>query len=103
MKKVIGKKLYDTETATLIAEYWNVLGKGDFNYLSDDLYVTPNGNYFLSGEGGALTKYGVNCGNSLTGSSNIFSLTREEAYGWLERHKKTKVIIEHFSDLIEEA
>ena len=46
MKKVIGKKLYDTETATLIAEYWNVLGKGDFNYLSDDLYVTPNGNYF---------------------------------------------------------
>ncbi len=104
MKKVIDGKLYDTEKATKIADYWNGLGADDFRYVFEELYVTAKGNYFLFGEGGAMTEYSVSCGNnSWSGSANIISLTREEAYKWLENREQTEAIIEYFSDFIEEA
>lgn len=104
MKKVIDGKLYDTEKATMIADYWNGLDSSDVHYVSEELYVTAKGNYFLFGEGGAMTEYSVSCGNnSWGGSANIISLTREEAYKWLENREQTEAIIEYFSDFIEEA
>lgn len=104
MKKVIDGKLYDTEKATKIADYWNGLGADDFRFVHEELYVTVKGNYFLYGEGGPMTEYAESFGpNSWSGSSNIFSFTREQAYEWLVHREKTEAIIEHFSDFIEEA
>ena len=65
MKKVINGKLYDTATAEQLAEDWNGLSDSDFKCCTETLYKTPKGNYFLHGEGGALTEWAEHNGRSL--------------------------------------
>lgn len=104
MKKVINGKVYNTETATEIGHYWNGLSDRDFNHLSETLYKTAKGNYFLAGEGGPLTKYSHSCGdNSWSGGVRIIPLTREEAFDWAQESLSEEVVFSEFSDLIEEA
>lgn len=104
-KRVIERKVYDTKTATLIHDYWNGYSNNDFKSLSEDLYRTPKGNFFILGSGGAMSKYAVDCGNGSTGGSsdNITPLTKEEAIEWLESHDGSEMIIELFPGEIEEA
>lgn len=103
MKKVIEGKVYNTETATKVAEYWNGLGRNDFNCIEEDLYVTKKGNWFIGYFGGANTGYSVSNGNYATGSEGIKALSNDEAYQWLQEHGKTEVIEKYFPDYIEEA
>lgn len=98
MKKVIERKVYNTETATMVAEYWNGLGNNDFRSLSEDLYVTKNGQWFLHGSGGAMTKYSESNGNSTWGSSDIVLLSASDAYNWIESHQGS---IKDFDDIIQ--
>ena len=103
MKAVIDGKKYDTEIAEQIAED-GYSYSGDFRYWYEVLYRTKKGNFFVAGEGGALTKYAVPVGNNSTsGSERITPLTRQEAFEWCERHGATEAIETHFSDLIEDA
>ena len=56
MKKIICKKEYDTETATLIKAY--SFGElGDPAGYEEDLYQTPGGLYFLHVGGGEASPY----------------------------------------------
>lgn len=103
MKKVIDRKVYNTETAELVAEYWNGLGTSDFRFLSEDLYRTRKGNYFLHGSGGAMTRYSESNGNSTWGIETIIPLIDEEAYEWLEENGYNEAIEKHFGNMIEEA
>lgn len=90
-KKVINGKIYNTETSTKIAGWWNGCSTNDFNYCSEDLYRTRKGNFFLDGEGGARSKYAHSCGqNSWCGGSDIIPLTIEEAKEWVELHANEK-------------
>lgn len=102
-KKIIDGKLYNTETADLVAEWHNGLGSGDFNSRSEELYLTKKGAWFLHGEGGALTRWSKSNGNSSWGSSNIVPLSADEAREWLEQHDCTEELETHFKDEIEEA
>jgi hypothetical protein len=102
MKKIINKKIYNTETATLIAEYWNGLGFNDFRNLSEDLYKTKNGQWFLRGSGGAMSKYSESNGNMTCGSSVIILLSESEACRWLEEHDFVNEIEENFAGEIQE-
>ena len=56
MKKIICKKEYDTETATLIKAY-NFGTYGDPNGYAEYLYQTPGGLYFLHAGGGETPPY----------------------------------------------
>lgn len=56
MKKIICKKEYDTETATLIKAY-SCGELGDPKGYEEDLYQTPDGLYFLHVGGGAESIY----------------------------------------------
>ena len=56
MKKVICKKTYDTETATLIKAY-SFSQLGDPAGYEEDLYQTPEGLYFLHVGGGETSIY----------------------------------------------
>ena len=38
MKRIINNKCYNTETAELIAEYWNGVSNEDFRYVYEKLY-----------------------------------------------------------------
>ena len=56
MQKVICKKVYDTDTATLIKKVtYGVYGSPDG--WEESLYQTESGNYFLYTNGGAESKY----------------------------------------------
>ncbi|EJF08011.1 hypothetical protein [Pontibacter sp. BAB1700] len=103
MQKIINGKLYDTETATEVASYWNNLSANDFRRELEELYITKKGAWFLYGEGGPLSHYAKYSENQSWGSSEIIALTPDEAYEWCERHNKVKVIERYFSDKVEEA
>lgn len=104
MKKIINNKRYNTDTATEIASFHNGLSYTDFHHLEETLYQTPNGNWFLVGGGGPMSKYADRSGNMTTGQSNVFTvLSTDEAYDWLERHGETEALEQYFSDNIENA
>lgn len=90
MRKIIGGKVYDTDTAQKIADYWNGLGGNDFRNISEDLYLKRTGEYFLYGEGGPMTRYAVHNGNSSSEGSRIIPLTEAEAKEWVEANDNSK-------------
>jgi len=76
MKKIIRKREYDTETATLIHK--NVVGYfGDPAGYEETLYQTPDGYYFLYVCGGAESPYAEE-------DIQMFAKTKVKA--WLENH-----------------
>lgn len=104
MRKVIAGKVYDTSKAELVAEWQNHYFPGDFHYCSEDLYRTPKGQWFVHGEGGAMSKYHRPAGNNAqTGGSDITPMSDEEAQAWLEDHDFVAELEEYFTDKIEEA
>ncbi len=105
MRKVINRKVYDTDTAELIHEWDNGHFSSDFEYCEEYLYRTPNGNFFILGAGGPKSKYAVPVGNSgWSGSSgNITPVSKERAIEWLEDHGGSEKIIELFPEEVEEA
>lgn len=97
-KKVINRKVYDTETASLIAEV-SFSYPGDFQYWSESLYRTTDKTYFLAGEGGPMSHYAKSIGNNTTtGGSNIRPLSTSEAIDWCEENDiDADTIIDEFN------
>ena len=102
MKKIINKKLYNTETAELIHESCNGLPRSDFRNLHEHLYRSPGGAYFLHGEGGALTDYAVCSRGCCYEGEDIRLLTEDEAIQWLEGNDGDEVLLKRFADQIQE-
>ena len=76
MKKMICKKEYDTETATLIKQY--VCGfYGDPAGYEEILYQTPGGLYFLYVRGGEASPYPT---------EDILRLAKTKVNAWMESH-----------------
>lgn len=76
MKKVICKREYDTENATLVKKYTE--GEfGDAAGFEESLYQTEKGLYFLYVNGGEASKYA---------KEDIKSLSKAKAEQWIESH-----------------
>ena len=103
MKKVIDGKIYNTETATLVAEDDNGFNYSDFQYAGEELYITKKGAFFLHCEGGAMSKYSESNCNGSWGIREINPLDEDEAYEWLEENNQVDAIEQYFSDRIQEA
>ena len=101
MKKIINGKKYNTETATLIAKYWNGLSGSDFRNLTEELYIKKTGEYFLHGKGGAMTKYSESDGNCTRGSSDIIPLNGGEAFDWGSKYMGVDDFEAHFGEVEE--
>lgn len=103
MKRIIEKKVYDTETATKVAT--TSFGQSnDFKSFAETLYRTAKGNYFLQYRGGPLSKYGVNEGSSeKRGDSGIIAFSHDEAFEWLVSVRESDLAAELFPDKITEA
>jgi hypothetical protein len=103
MKKIIDGRKYDTETATLVARVGSrAAAVGDFSYWEADLYVTLNKRWFLAGEGGPMTWWGVSVpGGGTGGSSGIRLVDPEQAQSLLEEAELFDEMEKHFH--IEEA
>ena len=104
MKAIIKGKRYNTETAEWIASYHNGCTTSDFKYLSEDLYRTKNGNWFIAGEGGPMTTYARHVGNgNKSGGKKIIPLTQDDVIQWLEQHEETEVLETYFPEHIDDA
>ena len=78
MKKIICKKEYDTETATLL--YKVTFGTfGDPAGYEETLYATPDGSAFLYTNGGPESAYPT---------EKITRLSKKNADEWLKANKK---------------
>ena len=76
MKKVICKKEYDTETATLIQKY-TYSCFGDPKGFEELLFQTPSGLYFLYVRGGEESPYPT---------EDILRLAKTKVNDWMETH-----------------
>ena len=76
MKKIICKKEYDTETASLIKQY-TVGSFGDPNGFEETLYQTPEGLYFVYVCGGEDSPYP---------NEDILRMAKTKVKDWLENH-----------------
>ena len=76
MKKIICKREYNTETATLIQKY--TYGTfGDPTGFEEVLFQTPDGLYFLYVNGGANSPYP---------QEDLLRLAKAKVNDWLENH-----------------
>ena len=76
MKKIICKKEYDTETASLIKQY-TAGAYGDPAGFEETLYQTPDGLYFVYVCGGAESPYPT---------EDIQRVAKTKVKEWLETH-----------------
>lgn len=86
MKKIINGKVYDTDTAHKLGSdsYSN---PGDFHYWCEALYQKRTGEFFLHGEGGAMSRYAVAVDqSSWSGGERIMPLNFKAAQEWAEKH-----------------
>lgn len=56
MKKVINRKVYDTETAKPVCVYTYIFS-GDFQRVTETLYRKKTGEFFLHAVGGPVSRY----------------------------------------------
>ena len=103
MRRIKNGRIYDTDTATLICCTGNGLSGSDFGFEDSGLYVTRRGGYFVSGRGGAMSRFAFSNGDGYVGSSDIIVLSAPEALAEAERHADADIIEEHFPDMLEEA
>ncbi|MBQ7831928.1 MAG: hypothetical protein IJ393_07665 [Clostridia bacterium] len=74
MQKVICKKLYDTETSTLVKKVtWGEYGSQEG--WEESLYQTESGSFFLYTNGGASSKYT---------KEDITRMSAEKKNAWLK-------------------
>lgn len=102
MKKIIERKLYDTETAKLLHEWNNGRSSEDFKFYMKNLYRTKKGAFFLHYRGGAMTDMAVQAGNSYSGSENIEPIETQDVISFLESHEGAEVLVGLSLDEIEE-
>lgn len=76
MKKIICKKEYDTETATLVKKYTYSFF-GDPAGYEETLFQTPSGLYFLYVRGGEESPYPT---------EDILRLAKTKVNDWMENH-----------------
>ena len=76
MKKIICKRVYDTETATLIKKHTHSVF-GDPAGYEEILFQTPEGLYFLYVNGG---------NNSPYPEEDILRLAKTKVNEWIENH-----------------
>ncbi len=98
MKRIIKGKMYNTETAKHIGSQGNGLGRSDFRYINEELYQKKTGEFFLAGEGGALTKYADVSEYGRDFGSGIVPLTEDAAREWVEEYMSVSTYIKLFGE-----
>lgn len=98
MKKIINKKMYNTDTAKFIEEY-SYSNPRDLNYFYEALYRKKTGEFFINGASGANGKYAERLDtNTWCGGEEIIPLTEKEAKEWLEKYSDTDTYIDVFGE-----
>lgn len=90
MKRISNGKLYDTETATALADIsgrGGTLSSGDSAYEDTWLYRSPAGTFFIAGEGGAQSRWAKPFGeNGSMGGEGLIVIDHLEARSLYEKY-----------------
>lgn len=101
MRKIINKKLYDTETATYISDYTYGTPR-DFSYVSESLYQKRTGELFLHAEGGPMSKYGKSYGDNSWGyGEEIIPAADFDVKEWVSQYCDAETYIKLFGPVSE--
>lgn len=102
MKKIIDGRKYDTETAKEVGYWSNGLSWGDFSHVSETLFLKKTDEFFLYGEGGAMSEYAQYSGaNSWGGGEMIRPMTVDQAKLWASRRLSVREYESIFGDVEE--
>jgi len=86
MRKIIAGRLYDTDTARRIGCHAYGDGRSSEDW-EETLYVKRTGEFFIHGEGGAMSRYAEASGpNEWRAGERIMPISYEQARAWAERH-----------------
>lgn len=102
MRKIINKKMYDTDTAEFVEVFENTPYRSNAYYFKEKLYRKKTGEFFLHGYGNALTRYAeVTIGGMCSPGEKIIPLTKEEVKNWVEQKGDIDTYIELFGEVEE--
>ena len=103
MKRIIGGKVYNTDTAKKCGIYEPNQDPRDLNWFREALYQKKGGEFFLHGDGNANSKYSRCCApNEWCGDTKIIPLTYAEAQEWAEEHLNGDDYEKIFGDIAED-
>lgn len=102
MKKIINGKVYNTETAKKCGNWDNGHYTNDFAYCSETLYQKKTGEFFLHGEGHAMSKYATHFGNNSGWGEVIIPMSYDEASKWSAEHLSGDEYISIFGEVSED-
>ena len=102
MKKIINGKVYNTETAVEVGYWSNGQYLSDFSYMREALYRKKTGEYFLFGEGGAMSRYAKSFGDCWGYGEEIMPLSYEAAQKWAEEKLTGDEYEEIFGEVTED-
>ena len=104
MIRIIGGRRYNTNTAHTVGEWDNGCFRSDFYFCAGELFRTKKGDYFLHGQGGAMSCYGEPTSDNMMGPGEcITPMTHAEALSWAEGHLPADVVEAEFGDHIVDA
>ena len=101
MKKVIDNRMYNTETAAKLCAVDNGFPIDTYYYEIETLYRKINGEYFLVGEGGEISKYGTIVGSEVQQGVQFIPLALGEAKKWVAEHFDGDTYVNLFGDVDE--
>lgn len=99
MKKIINGKKYDTETATRVGYWDSDYSRNDFNWYEEILFRKRTGEYFLYGNGNAMSPYCRSVDyNTWCEGERITPMSESSAREWAEN----KLSCEEFEEIFGE-
>lgn len=104
MKQVCQGKIYNTETSEILHSHEGCCAHRTEG-LTEDLYVTKKGNYFVAYEDSKeMREWAVSKGieDAADADSGICPLTEEETVQWLADRNADDVIRERFAEIMDD-
>jgi hypothetical protein len=100
MRKIIGGKLYDTETATKVCAVSPPgLSQGDFRFEDTWLFRSPRGAFFISGQGGPYSRWARPDGeNGVRSGEGLQLMSEAEARGLCEQDGTPQQFVAAFGE-----
>ena len=107
MRDIIGRLVYDTDTAGKVLDFTNIgeVSASDFKAETSALYRTTSGRYFLCGRGGPMSRWRVSRGGGFQGATidAILAVSVDEALDLVVEHGDIETAEALFEQLVEEA
>ena len=98
MRRIINGKVYDTATATEVANIsTGSHSRSDFRYEDTHLYRSPKGQWFIAGYGGARSRWAHPINNGTTNGNGLELIGKEDAQELVERHRP-EVFADYFGE-----